>query len=99
MEELTYQNFKKAMRSFRKAFVAKANKGYVYVLPSPNEGKQLVIRGQIGPGEAAAMATEIWKGTAKVSDYPWMKEEEIKLIGKDIKAIYTDTIDFHELPI
>ena len=52
---------------------------YTYFLPSPNEGKRLMIRGPYGPGEAAKIATDILQGKAKIEDYECV--EEIDLWG------------------
>ena len=95
MEELTYKALKKALRKFRKAYVAKSNKGYLYKFPSPNKGKQLVIQGHIEPGKAATMAIAIWEKTAKVSDFPCMKEVDIKLLTNGTKIKYIETSGFH----
>lgn len=51
--------------------------GYTYILPSPNEGKRLLIHGWIYPAEAANMAWKIWQGEATVDDFPEMTEIDI----------------------
>lgn len=51
--------------------------GYTYILPSPNEGKRLLIHGWIYPAEAANMAWQIWQGEATVDDFPEMTEIDL----------------------
>ena len=51
--------------------------GYTYILPSPNEGKRLLIHGWIYPGTAAEMVSEIWEGKATVDDFPEMTEIDL----------------------
>lgn len=51
--------------------------GYTYILPSPNEGKRLLIHGWIYPAEAARMASQIWQGEATVDDFPEMTEIDL----------------------
>ena len=51
--------------------------GYTYILPSPNEGKRLLIHGWIYPGTASEMAWQIWQGKATVDDFPEMTEIDL----------------------
>lgn len=51
--------------------------GYTYILPSPNDGKRLLIHGWIYPAEAARMASQIWEGKATVDDFPEMTEIDL----------------------
>ena len=51
--------------------------GYTYILPSPNEGKRLLIHGWIYPGTAAEMVSKIWEGKATVDDFPEMTEIDL----------------------
>lgn len=54
---------------------------YVYFLPSPNKGKRLMIRGNIGSLEAAYMACLIWSGEKTVADFPEMEEIDTESEG------------------
>lgn len=51
--------------------------GYTYILPSPNDGKRLLIHGWIYPGTASEMAWQIWQGKATVDDFPEMTEIDL----------------------
>ena len=78
MEDM-YKAIKRAVKKLKEK-TANQN-GYTYVLPSPNEGKQIVIHGWIWPWEAAEMCSNVLAGKKKIEDYPCMTETDIN-IGK-----------------
>ena len=48
--------------------------GYTYIMPSPNEGKRLLITGWISPSKAAQITHEILAGEMGADDYNCVKE-------------------------
>ena len=76
MEELKIDDIKRAIKALKSNMPNPPR--YLYIMPSPRKGKQLVIVGPIGPGEAADMAYKVWTNRARVEDFEYMKEEEVK---------------------
>lgn len=51
----------------------------IFVLQSPNEGKNLIIKGPIQREEAAEMASKVWSGEAKIEDFEYMTETDARI--------------------
>ena len=77
LELLTAERVKEAIRKLKEA--ESKREGYTYILPSPNKGKQLLIHGWIGPGEAAQMAWQILRGEKKIEDFEMVTEIDSEL--------------------
>ena len=78
---LTYKMIKKAVEQLKKNGYKDE---YIYKVPSPNDGKLLVIRGPVGPWQAAEMFTDVWNGKSKIEDCPYMQEVDsmLDIIGR-----------------
>ena len=83
LELLTAERVKEAIRKLKEA--ESKREGYTYILPSPNKGKQLLIHGWIGPGEAAQMAK-----------LPDPVHDAIKLVLKEQKKLEEKSEDKSE---
>lgn len=76
MEKITIDDIKRAVKALKSSMPNPPR--YLYTMPSPREGKRLVIVGPIGPGAAAEMFYKVWKSQARVEDFEYMEEEDIK---------------------
>lgn len=71
------EEIRKSLKNIFKHFSLR--NGYTYLLPSPNEGKRLLITGWIDPSKAALIAKNILLGKKTVHDYDCVKEIDLTL--------------------
>ena len=70
--ELDFKTVEKAIQKLRET--GPNTPGFTYFMPSPTEGKRILIQGWLGPAEAAQMVADIWHGEKTVDDFNCIEE-------------------------